>query len=149
MPRWNKGLKVALSVRQPWAWFIIHAGKNIENRPWATDCFGRLFIHASGDFTRREYEAAVEFARRIGVTIPIPRYEELDRGGIIGEVELVGCVRASDSPWFTGRYGHVLTNPKPLEFIPCKGRLYYFQPEFEPVGSKPQRFEAEQLDLAL
>lgn len=25
---------LALSVRQPWAWAIIHAGKDIENRTW-------------------------------------------------------------------------------------------------------------------
>lgn len=26
--------ELALSVRQPWAWAIIHAGKDIENRSW-------------------------------------------------------------------------------------------------------------------
>jgi hypothetical protein len=24
----------ALSIRQPWAWAILHAGKDIENRDW-------------------------------------------------------------------------------------------------------------------
>ena len=24
----------ALSIRQPWAWLILHAGKDIENRDW-------------------------------------------------------------------------------------------------------------------
>jgi hypothetical protein len=32
----------ALSIRQPWAWLICHAGKNIENRPWRTQFRGRF-----------------------------------------------------------------------------------------------------------
>lgn len=28
--------QVALSIRQPWAWAILHAGKDIENRDWHT-----------------------------------------------------------------------------------------------------------------
>ena len=31
----------ALSIRQPWAWAILHAGKDIENRDWRTDCADR------------------------------------------------------------------------------------------------------------
>jgi len=49
---------------------------------------------------------------------------------IIGEVDITGCVEASDSPWFTGKYGLVLANPvlydKP---IPCRGRLGFFTPD--------------------
>ena len=26
----------ALTIKQPWAWAIIHAGKDIENRDWVT-----------------------------------------------------------------------------------------------------------------
>lgn len=25
----------AISVRQPWAWLLLHKGKNVENRSWA------------------------------------------------------------------------------------------------------------------
>lgn len=32
----------ALSVRQPWAWAIVHAGKDVENRNWPTPHRGRL-----------------------------------------------------------------------------------------------------------
>ena len=40
----------ALTVRQPWAWAIIHAGKDIENRTRniAGDYRGPLAIHSSG-----------------------------------------------------------------------------------------------------
>ena len=37
----------ALSVRQPWAWAIAAAGKDVENRTWRTDYRGLIAIHAS------------------------------------------------------------------------------------------------------
>lgn len=37
----------ALTVRQPWAWAIIHGGKNIENRTWQTKHRGDLAIHTA------------------------------------------------------------------------------------------------------
>ena len=37
----------ALSIRQPWAWLILHGGKDIENRTWATKLRGRVLIHAA------------------------------------------------------------------------------------------------------
>ena len=50
----------------------------------------------------------------------------LPRGGIIGSVNLADCVYQSDSPWFQGPYGFVLSDPKPLPFIPFKGQLGFF-----------------------
>jgi hypothetical protein len=36
----------ALTVRQPWAWATIYAGKDVENRRWRTTYRGPLLIHA-------------------------------------------------------------------------------------------------------
>jgi len=38
----------ALTVRQPWAWAIVFAGKDIENRTWKSKyCYGStIAIHA-------------------------------------------------------------------------------------------------------
>lgn len=36
----------AITVRQPWAWAIVHAGKDIENRTQAWSYRGPLAIHA-------------------------------------------------------------------------------------------------------
>lgn len=47
-------------------------------------------------------------------------------GGIIGVAEIVDCVSASESRWFQGPYGFVLTNARPVDFIPVKGRLMFF-----------------------
>ncbi|WP_269582005.1 ASCH domain-containing protein [Roseibium sp. Sym1] len=122
--------KLALSVRQPWAWAIIHAGKDIENRSWQAfnhglNHRGRVAIHASKGMTRAEYDHAANFIRNLGHPCPLPA--DLQRGGIIGSVEVVDAVKESASPWFFGPRGLVLREPQPCEFIPCKGVLGYFQ----------------------
>ncbi len=52
----------ALSIRQPWAWLILHGGKDIENRDWATRFRGRVLIHASKGMTRDEWGDAWGFS---------------------------------------------------------------------------------------
>jgi ASCH domain len=121
-------LQVALSIRQPWAWSIIHAGKDIENRSWNTNYRGRFYIHAAKGLTRAEYDDFLDFTGdRFRFSLPghlhCPPADELRRGGIIGEAELVDCVREHISPWFTGKYGFLLRNPKPLPFRPLSGEL--------------------------
>ena len=44
----------ALSIRQPWAWLIVHGRKDIENRSWRTKFRGRFLVHAAQGMTRRE-----------------------------------------------------------------------------------------------
>lgn len=120
----------ALAVRQPWAWCIISGGKDIENRDWRTRYRGTVLIHASAGMTRREYEEAAYAAKMAqfsnGETQYVPEFDQLQRGGIIGQVDIVDCVTASASPWFFGEYGFVLENPKPLPFALTKGMLGFF-----------------------
>lgn len=125
---------VAISVRQPWAWLILHAGKDIENRTWPTRFRGRVAIHASKGMTRQEYEDAMNWIvlnARLALDFREPKMEELQRGGIVGEVNIVDCVTASKSPWFVGEYGFVLRDARPLPFLPCKGSLGFFKPDNE------------------
>jgi len=122
--------KLALSVRQPWAWAIIHAGKDIENRSWQAVNHGlrirdRIAIHASKGMSRDEYEDARETIERAGKVCP-PAHK-LERGGIIGSVEVVDVVSESDSPWFFGPRGLVLRAPQPCDFVPSVGQLGYWQ----------------------
>ncbi len=120
---------MALSIRQPWCWLILYAGKDIENRNWWTKFRGRFLIHASGGMTRDEYIVAFHFARKIDErAISMPGRMQLERGGIVGEGEIVDCVKQSTSPWFVGEYGFVIRNVKPLPFRPCKGALGFFKP---------------------
>lgn len=48
------------------------------------------------------------------------------RGGIVGSVSVVACVTNSDSPWFVGRYGFMLSDPQPMPFVPWRGQLGFF-----------------------
>ena len=127
-----------LSIRQPWAWLIAHGWKNIENRTWPTGYRGRFLIHAAKGMTRAEYDACLLFVMSTGMTIwqALPMFDspQLCRGGIVGEAELVDCVTHHGSEWFTGPYGFVLDNAKPLPFTPCRGALGFFR-----VTTPPER----------
>lgn len=137
---------LALSVRQPWAWAIIHAGKDIENRSWnpqnpALRQRGRIAIHAAKGMTKGEYlDAAELMLDDLGITCPPAA--ELLRGGIIGTVEISGAVRKSASPWFFGPVGLVLRAPQPCAFVPAKGQLSFFRWSPDAVGapSPPARW---------
>ncbi|WP_205854859.1 ASCH domain-containing protein [Piscinibacter defluvii] len=130
---------ITLSIRQPWAWLIIRPDltgdareewlhspgrKDIENRSWSTVFRGRLLVHAGKGMTRAEYESAADLALSLGQRVPNP--EDLQRGGVIGSVELADCVTESASGWFFGEYGFVLRDPRPLPFVPWKGQLSFF-----------------------
>jgi hypothetical protein len=115
----------ALSIRQPWAWAIIHAGKDVENRRWSTNYRGQFLVHAAKGMTRGEYEDAAEDIEMITGISP-PFFEDLERGGIIGSVELIDCVTDSSSPWFGGHYGFLLHRPLIVPFWPVKGMLGFF-----------------------
>lgn len=128
--------RLALSVRQPWAWAIIHAGKDIENRSWQAVNHGlrqrgRIAIHAAKGMSREEYEDARDTINEICAMAPdvgvrCPEARDLLRGGIIGTVDVVDVVTDSDSSWFFGPRGLVLRNPLPCGFIPATGALGYF-----------------------
>lgn len=115
----------ALSIRQPWAWLIVHGGKDVENRSWHTKHRGRFLIHAAQGMTSNEFTQALLFCSERG--LPMPDRDDMQRGGIIGSVELVDSVDHSDSPWYMGEKGFVLRDPKPLPFAPLKGRLNFFE----------------------
>ena len=116
----------ALSIRQPWAWLIIHGGKDIENRSWHTKFRGRFLVHASKGMTKAEYFEAEQFCINFGLDVP-PEFAELQHGGIIGLVDLIDSADHSNSPWYMGQKGFVLRDPKPLPFTPLKGRLGFFE----------------------
>lgn len=121
----------AISIRQPWAWLIIHGGKDIENRSWRTSFRGRVLVHAAAGMTRDEWISAWGFARGTGADRKAfdagLAMSNIDRGGIVGSVYIADCVTESASRWFTGPFGFVLRNPHPLPFFPMRGRLGFFE----------------------
>jgi hypothetical protein len=121
--------KVALSLRQPWAWLVIHAGKDIENRKWSTKFRGECLIHASKGMTRDEYRDVRDWLQMKGMQhIALPKFEDLSRGGLVGVVTITDCVAHHPSRWFFGPYGFVIEGARPLPFMPCKGSLGFFNP---------------------
>lgn len=130
-----------ISVRQPWAWLIVNGFKDIENRDWPTKVRGRVLIHASKGMTHGEYDDAVDTARmvkRAGGMVGLdtfPSFNSLQRGGIVGSVEIVDCVSDSPSPWFFGNYGFVLANAELLPFREYKGQLGFFEVQDQMRGA--------------
>ncbi len=114
----------ALSIRQPWAWLIVNGHKDIENRDWPTRFRGPIMIHASKGMTRDEYDECHYLAQTLGIALPAA--DQLERGGIVGAAEIIGCVTDSESPWFFGKYGFVLAGRSALPFRSLRGRLGLF-----------------------
>ena len=131
------GAVKALSIRQPWAWAILWAGKDVENRTWplpARMLGKRVLIHAAKGCTADEYESATVFIRgasgvggREGHVLPLA---ELPRGAIVGAATLLRCEHHGcgiTSRWFVGPYGFVLGNVRALPTpVPCRGALGFF-----------------------
>lgn len=125
----------ALSIRQPWAALIVHGIKTIEVRSWKTRLRGRLLIHASKILDDRPtgWDRLPAFAEATAAL----------RGGIVGEVYLVGCREyhnaddfARDAErhlnpkeWFRppGLYGFEFARPRTLPFLPCSGNARFFR----------------------
>jgi hypothetical protein len=81
-----------LTVRQPWAWAIIHAGKDVENRTWYTDHRGPLLIVAGRKIDPEGYR----FLAALGIEVP-DLSEQV--GMVAGLVQVADCVRGDRSPW--------------------------------------------------
>lgn len=125
----------ALSIRAPWWWYILYAGKDIENRDWPTHVRGRVLIHASKWFRAEEIRDAFDEASYMWASSS-PRFalpqvtlaEMKNLGGcLVGSVEIVDCVAQSKSQWFVGDYGFMLRDPVVFKNpIPHKGALGFF-----------------------
>lgn len=117
----------ALSLTQPWAWLVVHGGKDIENRVWSTHIRGEFLIHASKGMKIDDYVGARQLARSISAELAfrIPPMAQLQRGGIVGVAEIFDVLepkRFPTVPWhMAGQYGFRLRNVRELPFLPCSG----------------------------
>lgn len=125
----------ALSVCQPWAWAILHAGKSVENRTWRTRHRGPLLIHASSSRKWLKPKLLSNWQHAYGT--PLPSIQELPFGAIIGQVELVDCVPIDamepGNAWAVGPWCWILANPVVTTPIPCKGRTLLFKVSDESI----------------
>ena len=113
-----------LTVQQPWAWAIIHGGKDVENRDWKPARPLVLLIHAGlkTDF------AAFGFMQQLGVEPPVTSV--LAYGAIIGAVTVTGWTETSPSRWASHTRWHwLLSNPGAAQQpIPYRGQTGLFRP---------------------
>ncbi len=139
-----------LTVRQPWAWAIVHGGKDVENRVRSLGPYtGPVAIHVA----LKGYDPSdLRWLRAPLGDGPMERADRLGvREAIIGVVDLVdghrcrrltGCKTGREahdnmrrtlcSPWAEdGDVWHlVLADPRPLTTpIPATGRLGLWRPD--------------------
>ncbi len=142
----------ALSIRQPWAWFLVRPDlvdaearraalacgeiKDVENRVWGPRMPGRpqnfrgeFLIHTAKGYEPEEHEAGLDIARHLGLAA-FPAYQAMQRGGIVGIARVVDWVHASRSRWFSGPGALVIEDARPLPFTACGGALGFFRPKF-------------------
>jgi hypothetical protein len=118
---------MALSIRPAWAWAIIHAGKDVENRLRPCHYRGRFLVHASLELTKDDFERTAQALAAAGEDAIVPREDEFAAGGLIGSVELVDVADRCDSAWYQpGTFAWILRNPRPMPFIPYTGRRNWF-----------------------
>jgi len=98
-----------LTVKQPFASFIADGHKTIEHRSWATAYRGPLLITASSS------SASCKAELDDGTTQTLPA------GCLVCVVDLV------DITGQPGDYQWHITNPRPVEPTPVKGKLNIWQ----------------------
>lgn len=130
----------ALSVKQPWAWAIAHAGKNIENRGRRTSHRGPVAIHASKTYNDWAWSSPPMVRLFTDPAMRYPDIESLPLGAIVAVAEVSDVHQCPDpeapccQPWGEPWYGvggaawhYVLTSIRPLaEPIPCRGSLGFW-----------------------
>lgn len=127
-----------LSIRQPWASLIVKGFKDVENRSWSTSIRGEIGVHASSAKSEDDWEDAIITASMIQTITfsdaekwlieTIGDFDKLQRGLILGTVEITDCKRERTSPWhFEENWGFYLQNPKEIKKpIPAKGKLGFW-----------------------
>jgi len=114
----------ALSILQPWAWLIVNGHKDIENRSWPTHYRGRFLVHAGKKWGREQRED-LDRVRSQFPHLVLPA--SFDLGGIVGSAAITDCVSESASPWFIGKWGFVLSQPRAWPVVPMRGQLGWFE----------------------
>lgn len=128
---------MALTVQQPWAWSIFHAGKSVENRSnWRYHYRGPVAIHAGQRWSNRGSDN-LEYRLALAREQAAVRHRIDIRGAIIGLADLVDVHPAADGcckPWgqdYVDADGDISTNlihltlenPVAIEPVACRGAL--------------------------
>lgn len=129
----------AITIREPWIWAILAAGKRIENRTWSTKFRGPIYLHASVNVASKAAQRElldklqragssldalgsvmvdVDRRERQRKRIPLPYVRDLPRGALVATADLVDCTTAvppGQELWAdAGAVYFVLANVTPL-----------------------------------
>jgi hypothetical protein len=110
-----------ITIHQYWADAIFDYGKDVENRTWIPDnnYRGSLLIHA-GKSTKSLNTSNQAILRKTGLT---PSNNPV-MGAIIGKVDLIDCIRTSQSDWAMPDQWHwILKNPVRCQPYYCSGQF--------------------------
>lgn len=130
---------MCISIRQPWAEFIVHQLKSVENRNYKASFTGVLLIHASKIFDKTWKDQASNEIAHLGqsyidkkVISSLGLYK-MPTGKFVGAVIMTGYDRNYNSPWCQpNKYYHRYINQiKFFDPIEGKGMQRMF---FPPAG---------------
>jgi hypothetical protein len=125
----------ALTIRQPWAFAILHLEKDVENRVWRTHYRGPLLIHAA---IHHEHQPRELLAKYMSRPPSQENLNELPRGCVVGTAELFDCVKNAKSRWADrGAWHWLLRNVRPIRPVECTGRLGLWTPSAATVRKLP------------
>jgi hypothetical protein len=123
----------AISLLQPWAWAILWAGKDIENRTWdlpAQFVGRRVMLRASKRVSRDEFDGAADMIEGVS-GVRVSSYELVPMGALVGAVTFTGSIHPGNDGvrWhFPDQFCWIVHDAKPLpEPIPCKGMLGFWR----------------------
>lgn len=145
-----RGLIKALSLKQPYAWLIANGYLLVDDRTWGTGYRGVMLIHASKGIYEEYYDYLV-----VNTDIPLPSKDKLGYGGVVGIAKLVLCARPDEIPSTLTReqrshfngvprdgFGFLFENAKPLELMPCPGKLGIFEIDMDALLDAPPPAQA-------
>lgn len=136
----------AITVQQPWAWAIIHGGKNVENRTriqgWRRAQGERIAIHAGrrwsqrGEFHEGVIAACADLTRdartlnTLGAVIGTVHVHEVHYADADADCDPEICAawgeqayREHGGQYRAGIVHLVLTDPRPCDPIDARGQL--------------------------
>jgi hypothetical protein len=120
----------ALTVRQPWAWALVMGYKDVENRNRPTNHRGILLIHAGLELDPGGFVSLWE----LDLYGKLP--SSLPRGGLIGTVTVVDCIKGADSEWAVpGKWQWILSRPTEFRgLLECRGGQGLFAPAVSAIA---------------
>lgn len=134
----------ALTFHGPWVHAIIEAGKDVENRQWKCplQIGDYIALHAGKAY---DWQGAISIGlitRELGRPYTPPVERDYKAGFIYGVAQFAGNVEDSDSPWFFGDYGWVLTNVVAIKPVACRGAQKIFDLPLDVLAQVRRNYKA-------